>query len=80
MQLATTQERHAELDEAVIAAERKLAEAREQLRTLEREAQEAQFASRSLAARRGELQRGIETSGPSNWPPTCNRPRNCRKN
>ncbi|WP_127996612.1 chromosome segregation protein SMC [Piscinibacter defluvii] len=62
MQLATTQERHAELDEAVIAAERRLAEAREQGRALERQAQEAQFQSRSLAARRGELQRGIETA------------------
>ncbi|MEO8152305.1 MAG: chromosome segregation protein SMC [Rhizobacter sp.] len=62
MQLATTQERHAELDEAVIGAERKLTEAREQLRALERQAQEAQFSSRALAARRGELQRSIETS------------------
>jgi len=62
MQLATTQERHAELDEAVITAERKLTEAREQLRALERQAQEAQFSSRALAARRGELQRSIETS------------------
>jgi len=62
MQLATTQERHAELEEGVIAAERRLADAREQLRALERQAQEAQFASRSLAARRGELQRSIETA------------------
>jgi len=62
MQLATTQERHAELDDAVIAAERKLADARAQLSALERQAQEAQFASRALAARRGELQRGIETA------------------
>lgn len=62
MQLATTQERHAELDEAVIVAERKLADAREQLRALERQAQEAQFNARSLAARRGELQRSIETA------------------
>ena len=62
MQLATTQERHAELDEAVIGAERKLADAREQLRALERQAQEAQFNARSLAARRGELQRSIETA------------------
>ena len=61
-QLGVTQERHAELDDAVIAAERKLAQAREQLRALERQSQEAQFASRSLAARRGELQRGIETA------------------
>lgn len=62
MQLANTQERHAELDEAVINAERKLAESREQLRALERQAQEAQFSSRSLAARRDELQRSIETA------------------
>ncbi|MEO8057505.1 MAG: chromosome segregation protein SMC [Burkholderiales bacterium] len=62
MQLATTQERHAELDEAVIGAERRLADAREQLRALERQSQEAQFSSRALAARRGELQRGIETA------------------
>jgi chromosome segregation protein len=62
MQLATTQERHAELEEAVIAAERALSQAREQSRALERQAQEAQFSSRSLAARRGELQRGIETA------------------
>ncbi|HEY9063476.1 MAG TPA: chromosome segregation protein SMC, partial [Burkholderiaceae bacterium] len=62
MQLANTQERHAELDEAVIAAERKLADAREQLRSLERQAQEAQFNARALAARRGELQRAIETA------------------
>lgn len=62
MQLATTQERQAELDDAVIAAERKLADARAQLSALERQAQEAQFAARALAARRGELQRGIETA------------------
>jgi len=62
IQLGNTQERHAELEEGVIAAERKLADAREQLRALERQAQEAQFASRALAARRGELQRSIETA------------------
>jgi chromosome segregation protein len=62
MQLATTQERHAELDEGVIAAERALAEAREQGRALERRAQEAQFLSRTLQARRAELQRAIETA------------------
>ena len=62
MQLATTQERHAELDDAVINAERKLADAREQLRALERQSQEAQFSARALGARRGELQRGIETA------------------
>ncbi|MBB2486447.1 chromosome segregation protein SMC [Mitsuaria sp. WAJ17] len=63
LQLADTQERHAQLEEGVIQAERKLAEAREQLRALERRAQESQFAARGLAARRGELQRGIETAG-----------------
>ena len=39
-----------------------LAEAREQIRALERQAQEAQFEPRSLAARRAELQRAIETA------------------
>ena len=62
MQLATTQERDAELMDAVVNAERKLADAREQLRALERRAQEAQFSARSLAARRDELQRGIDTA------------------
>ncbi|MDT7834885.1 chromosome segregation protein SMC [Aquabacterium sp. OR-4] len=62
LQLATTQERHAELDEAVINAERRLSDAREQLRTLERQAQESQYQARALAARRGELQRMIETA------------------
>ena len=60
--LGTEQERHAELEELVIAAERRLGGAREQLRSLEREAQEAQFQARALAARRGELQRSIETA------------------
>ena len=62
LQLGVTQERHAELDDAVTGAERKLAEAREQSRALERQSQEAQFTGRSLAARRSELQRGIETA------------------
>jgi chromosome segregation protein len=62
IQLGATQERHAELDEAVITAERLLGQAREQLRTLERQAQEAQFAARSLAQRRAELQRGVDTA------------------
>ena len=63
MQLATTQERHAELEEAVIQEERRIAQAREQLRALERQAQEAQFTARSLNARQAELQRSIETAG-----------------
>jgi chromosome segregation protein len=60
--LATTQQRHAELDEAVLAAERALAEARTQLRDHERQAQEAQFQARSLDARRAELERAIATA------------------
>jgi chromosome segregation protein len=60
--LGEAQEKHAQLEEVVIEAERKLAQAREQARTLERQAQEAQFSARSMVARRGELQRGIETA------------------
>ena len=62
MSLATAQERHAELDDAVIAADRVLADGRERQRALERQAQEARFQARSLAARRDELQRSIETA------------------
>ncbi|WP_119154209.1 chromosome segregation protein SMC [Caldimonas tepidiphila] len=62
LQLAAEQERHAELEEAAIVASRRLDDAREQLRSLERRAQEQQFSARSLAARRGELQRSIETA------------------
>ncbi|MFM7026844.1 MAG: chromosome segregation protein SMC [Limnohabitans sp.] len=62
MQLADSQERHAQLDERVIDAERKLAECREQQRSLERQAQEAQFAQRSLLARQAELQRTLDTA------------------
>ncbi len=62
LQLAQAQERHAELDDAVIATDRRLADAREQQRALERQAQEARFQARALAARRDELQRAIETA------------------
>ncbi len=62
MQLADTQERHAQLDDHVITAERKLNESREQHRSLERSAQEALFAKRSMQARVAELQRAIETA------------------
>ena len=44
-------------DERVMEAERKLAECREQQRSLERKAQEATFAQRSLSARQAELAR-----------------------
>ena len=62
MQLADNQEREAQLGDRVIEAERKLAACREQQRTLERQAQEATFSQRSLEARRGELNRSIETA------------------
>jgi chromosome segregation protein len=62
MQLADTQERHAQLDERVMGAERRLAECREQQRSLERQAQEATFSLRSLDARKAELLRAIETA------------------
>lgn len=62
MQLADSQELHAQLDEKVIEAERKLAESREQLRALERKAQEATFSQRSMQARQAELQRTLETA------------------
>ncbi|QPN31712.1 chromosome segregation protein SMC [Diaphorobacter sp. JS3051] len=62
MQLADSQERHAQLGDRVIEAERRLAECREQQRALERQAQEAQFAQRSLQARRAELARTIDTA------------------
>ena len=60
--LADKQQRHAELDDLVITAEGQLSQAREQQRNLERRAQEAAFALRSLAARRAELSRAIETA------------------
>jgi chromosome segregation protein len=63
MQLADSQERHAQLDDRVIEGQRKLSECREQQRTLERQAQEAAFAQRSLESRRAELNRSIETAG-----------------
>lgn len=62
LQLADTQERQVDLEEGVIAADRKLSDAREQLRALERRAQEAQFQTRALASREGELKRSIDTA------------------
>ena len=60
MQLAESQERHAQLEDRVIAAEQQLTQWREQQRQLERRAQEAQFARRSLQARRDELTRAVD--------------------
>ena len=62
MQLADSQERHAQLGDRVIEAERRLSECREQQRSLERQAQEATFSRRSLEARRAELARTIDTA------------------
>ncbi|MCW5285656.1 chromosome segregation protein SMC [Verminephrobacter eiseniae] len=62
MQLADSQEREAQLGERVLDAERQLGACREQQRQLERQAQEAGFAQRSLAARRAELSRAIDTA------------------
>ena len=62
LELANTQEQHANLEETVIAAQRKLNDARETQRALERQSQEAAFASRSLTARHAELERAIATA------------------
>ena len=62
LQLAESQERHAELDERVIGLQRQLTHCREQQRSLERQAQEAAFAQRSLEARKAELARTVETA------------------
>ena len=62
MQLADSQERHAQLDERVIEVQQKLSQCRDQQRSLERQAQEAAFAQRSLQARNAELSRAIETA------------------
>jgi chromosome segregation protein len=63
MQLATTEEAHAQLDDVVATCERQFAQATEQLRALERQAQEAQFSLRSLNARRHELEHSLATAG-----------------
>jgi len=62
MQLADAQERHAQRDDRVVQAQRILGESREQQRAVERQAQEAAFALRSLQARGEELARAIETA------------------
>jgi len=62
MQLADSQEAHVQLDDRVLDAERRLNQCREQQRGLERQAQEALFAQRSLEARRAELSRTLDTA------------------
>ena len=61
-ELADTQGKHADLDDALLAAQRSLHAAREAHRALERQAQEAAYSSRSLAARHAELDRNIATA------------------
>ncbi len=62
MQLADSQEAQMQLDDRVLEAERQLNQCREQQRGLERQAQEALFAQRSLEARRAELSRTLDTA------------------
>ena len=62
MQLADSQEAQAQLDDRVLEAERRLDQCRQQQRSLERQAQEALFTQRSLAARRAELTRTLDTA------------------
>ena len=62
MQLADAQERHAQLDEQVLDAQRRWDDGREQLRVIEREAQEAEFNRRTQVARASELRRTLETA------------------
>ena len=61
-ELARTQERYADLDAAVTDAQRGLTGFRDTQRALERELQEAAFKTRSLQARRAELERAIQTA------------------
>jgi chromosome segregation protein len=61
-QLAQAQETHAELEEHVFGAQRRLDADREQRRSLERQAQEAQFGLRALQARGDELRRSQATA------------------
>ena len=60
--LGQAQERQTELEDAVLAAEHRLADAREQQRSQERQAQESRFQARALAARRDELERAMATA------------------
>jgi chromosome segregation protein len=62
MQLADTQELHMRVEEIALAAAHTLEGARAQQRTLERQAQEARFAARSLQARQAELARTAQTA------------------
>ena len=62
IELGVAQEKHAELDSVVIDARKALAASADELRTLERHAQETQFERRALEARRQELERAVATA------------------
>jgi chromosome segregation protein len=67
MQLADSQERHAQLDERVIEAERKLSVCREQQRSWSARPRKPPLPMRSLEARRGELSSAL-LKQPANKP------------
>ena len=62
MQLADQQERHAQLQEQQSACAELLSKSREELRLIERQEQEADFAKRSVSTRDAELERVIQTA------------------
>ena len=62
VELGVAQEKHAELDGVVIDARNALAASADELRALERRAQETQFERRALEARRQELGRAVDTA------------------
>ncbi len=62
MQLADQQERHALLQEQQSACAELLSKSREELRLIERQQQEADFAKRSVSTRDAELERVIQTA------------------
>ena len=62
MQLGDQQERHAQLQEQQTMANALLAKARDDIRGIERQQQEADFAKRSVSTRDAELERVIQTA------------------
>ncbi len=62
MQLGDQQERHAQLQEQQLASQERLAKIREDIRLMERQQQEADFAKRSVSTRDAELERVIQTA------------------
>jgi len=62
MQLADQQERHAQLQDHLSASNELLSRAKEDIRLIERQQQEADFTKRSLSTRDAELERVIRTA------------------